>query len=308
MKGQAHERRGGWALPLLAMTIWMGAATVVRAQNTEASGPPITIGVSPPRFELDIGKGPVNESLRVFNFGTEPARIRVNVHDWTLDEANQVQLVPPSEQSLEQWLIINPVAFELPPGEVQTVRFSVRPKVQPIEGEHRAIVYLEQEPRVIGTGSDGEPMRVVGKLGVAIYGYAGEVSRRGQLHGLQVDAERSVPTARFDLSSLGNAHVRLRGHYAIWPAGTYPGATETIRQSEEQTELALPDGALEVGQLPQMPVLPDSRRTILVSGQQPLPPGNYVLDVNGEIAGEAIDVGIPFAVTAPEPSAVGASR
>lgn len=282
-------------------TAAMGIATraddgpAVPAPGPDAAGSPITIAVSPPKFELAIGEGPVNEALKVFNFGAEPAEIQVSVHHWSLDADNRVELLPPTEQSLDQWIVINPVRFEVPAGGSQTVRFSIRPKVRPQPGEHRAIVYLQQMPKV--DPASASSMQVVGRLGVAVYGYAGEVDRRGEIHRVRVQADGPVPLALFDVSSRGSAHVRMTGHYTVWPAGTYPGADATPPQELHGEEPVLPEGAMEVGFLPNLPILPDSRRTLPLWIRHALPPGNYVLDVEGELSGQPVSLGVPFAVS-----------
>ncbi len=278
-----------------AATATAAVAEEVPAPGPNAAGSPITIAVSPPKFELAIGESPVNEALKVFNFGDEPAEIEVSVHHWSLDADNRVELLPPTEQSLDQWIVINPVRFAVPPGGSQTVRFSIRPKVRPEPGEHRAIVYLQQMPKVDPAAA--RSMQVVGRLGVAVYGYAGEVERRGEIHRVRVEAEGPVPLALFDVSSRGSAHVRMRGHYTVWPAGLYPGADATGPVATNGAEPDVPEGAIEVGYLPNLPVLPDSRRTLPLRIRRSLPPGNYVLDVEGELSGLPVSLGIPFAVS-----------
>jgi len=247
----------------------------------------ISIGVSPPRLEVEISGDSTNESLRVLNMGTEPVAIDVTVHGWVLDAANKLQLVEPDEQSLDQWMIVNPLSFTLEPGDSQTVRLSIRPKVRPEPGEHRAIVYFRQTP----PPTEGSSMRVLGRVGVAVYGYVGEVERLGELNGVRIDTAGSLPRASFDISSSGSGYVRLVGQYAVWPADRYPGdaidADETSRGR-----------SLETGMLPNLPVLPGTRRQLALRLNTELPAGKYVLDVDGDLSGVAIRVGVPFVVGA----------
>jgi len=257
---------------------------------------PITIGASPSRFDLEIGDRPVNEALRVYNYGSEPARIRVSLHPWTLDDRTEVQLVPPSEQSLDQWMIVSPVAFEIPPGSSQTVRFSIRPRVEPAAGEHRAMIYLLQEPN--GDLPEGQMVRVLGRLGVAVYGYVGEIQRVGQVNDVDVATQGSETVALFDVSSTGTAHVRMRGRYTLWPADLYPGEEPGVAEDgNSEDELTLPEGALGVGWLSPRPVLPDSRRQLPLLIGQGLPAGHYILDVHGDLSGEPLALGIPFSIS-----------
>jgi len=255
----------------------------------------ITIGASPSRFELEIGNRPVNEALKIFNYGSETARIQVSVNSWTLDERNEVQLTAPTEQALDQWMIISPMAFEVPPGSFQTVRFSIRPRVEPHPGEHRAMIYLQQQPTegVV----EGKTINIIGRVGVAVYAYVGDVERVGRLHDVEVHPDGELQLASFDISSSGTAHVRMSGQYTIWPANLY--STEEQAESEEPAgnDLVLPEGALAVGWLPPNPVLPDARRRLPMRFGQDLPAGDYVFDVRGELGGEQMRMGVPFSIS-----------
>ena len=255
----------------------------------------ITIGASPSRFELEIGNRPVNEALKIFNYGSETARIQVSVNSWTLDERNEVQVTAPTEQALDQWMIISPMAFEVPPGSFQTVRFSIRPRVEPQPGEHRAMIYLQQQPTegVV----EGKTINIIGRVGIAVYAYVGEVERIGRLHDVEVHRDGELQLAYFDISSIGTAHVRLSGQYTIWPAELY--ATEDQAEGDELAgnELVLPEGALAVGWLPPNPVLPDARRRLAMRFGQDLPAGDYVFDVRGELGGEQLRMGVPFSIS-----------
>lgn len=271
----------------------LACSVLTSGAGAEPSEPPISIGVSPPRFEIEIGPVPVTKAARVFNFGSKPLEIQASVHGWDLDEANQVRLVEPTEQSLDQWIVINPLRFTVKPGESQTVRFSVRPKVQPAPGEHRAIIYFEQPPSKEGS------IAVIGRIGVAVYGYVGPVERVGELNGVTVDASAAAPHAGLDISSSGTAHVRLGGQWAIWPAASYPGAATTQSFPElGEREIVLPERIIDVGFLPGLPVLPGSRRTLPLHLPRGLPPGEYVLDINGNLSGRPLDLAVPFTVAA----------
>jgi hypothetical protein len=261
---------------------------------------PITIGVSPPRVEMEIGARPTTEAIRVFNFGSEPMGVSVSVVNWELDGDNRLAVLEPTEHSLDRWMVINPLRFTVEPGGFQTVRFSVRPKVEPPTGEYRAMVYFQQDPGF--TQAAERPVRVVGRIGVAIYGYVGEIERTGNLNRVSVDAEGALPEARFDISNTGNAHVRMLGQYSIWSADAYPGADKTneIEHLGLEQGLELPLGMIDAGVLPGLPVLPDARRQLLMRVGSALAPGKYVLDINGDLSGEPLDLGVPFTVGSTE--------
>lgn len=286
-------------LACLAHGAFLVLSTVMCAAVSaqEIPSPPPQVAISPPRFELEVGAKPTPASFRVINLGENPLEIRVSVTTWELDEQNQVVDVEPTEQSLDRWMIVNPLRFVVEGGESQNVRFSIRPRVAPEPGEHRAMIYLDQ---VLPENGNTDGVRMRFRYGVAVYGYVGEVLRSGTLHGIEVAASPNHLHAKLDISSLGTAHVRLKGQYAIWKAEDYPGASQTSALSLAADQ-PLPTGVLFSGDLPSLPVLPGSRRTLVLHRAAVLPPGSYVLDLNGDLSGTSVDQGIPFTVPEPKP-------
>ncbi len=275
--------------------LFLAAAGLAVQGAAQESAPP-QVGISPTRFELEIGARPTVESFRVINFGDDPLEVQVSVAHWRMDERNQVEVVAPTEQSLDQWMVINPLRFTIPPGQTQAVRFSIRPRVEPEDGEHRAMIYLNQ---VLTEDGDASGIRFRLQYGVTVYGYAGGTRRAGTLHAVTA-AEGTDPVRfDFDLSSTGNAHVRMSGQYAIWPAAAYPGAERTEEVAGKDAKP--PPAVLHAGDLPALPVLAGTRRTLTLQPKLKLKPGSYVLDVNGKLHEEILDLAVPFTVTRREP-------
>lgn len=252
------------------------------------------LGVSPSRFELQLTESPSTESVRVFNFSEKEVELVVEVLNWDLDEANTVRELPPEEQSLDQWIVVNPVHFTVPAKESRTVRFSIRPKVRPETGEHRALIYFRQLPP---PPDDNPSFNVLYRVGLAVYAQAGELDRRAILHEVAV----TDGLVQFDVDCPGNAHVRFDGQYAVWPADGFPGSdATTLIANVGKAEASVPESVLEAGELPGTPVLPGTRRTLSLELQQALPPGAYVLDLNGTLGAEPLDRAVSFTVR-PQP-------
>jgi len=279
-------RLRGLIVVLLAVACfpaWAASRTTVE--------PPAQVAVSPSRFELEIGSKPTTESLTLFNYSDDPMKIQVSVANWDLDDANQIRILEPNEQSLDQWLVINPLQFTVPGKKSQTVRFSIRPRIQPEPGEHRAMIYFDQQldPEAAST-----KVRIKFRLGVAIYGYAGGSHREGNLNSVRVISGADPVLAKFDIASTGSSHVRMIGRYAIWPADDYPGFENTPNTMDSnEPDQPIPE-VVASGALPSRPVLPGTRREVMLQTTASLPPGAYVLDVNGRMSEQPIDLGIPF--------------
>lgn len=240
------------------------------------------IGVSPPRLELTLADGRASGALRLFNFGAEPVEVQTTAHSWDLDESNEVRIVAPTEQSLDGWLIVNPLRFTIEPGRAQTVRLAVRARVEPTPGEHRAILYFEQ----LNAQRPGNQatFTVSFRLGVAVYAYAEPVVRQAR-----VEEVRAGPSAmELDISSSGNAHVRADGAYAVWRAEAWPGADLAVMPGTGE-DAVVPDGVVAAGSLPRTPVLPGTTRTLVEPIEPPLPAGEYVAWISGAVEGEPVD-------------------
>ena len=292
MRINRNSRPGG-DLALQFWVVGLQAPGLATAQTPPE--PPAQVAVSPPRFELELGSKPVNESLKVLNLGEDPVTVEVSVYPWVLDENNQVQIVEPDEQSLDQWMVINPLRFTISGGGSQVVRFSIRPRIEPEPGEHRAIIYLKQIlPEVT---EERAPLRVSFRLGVGVYAWVGDVTREATIHSVELVPASNPPAFGFDISSSGTAHVRLEGQYAVWRAENFPGSEATSPIEGINTASAeAPEAVQEFGTLPTIPVLPGTRRSLSLQLLEDLPPGDYVLDLNGAVAGVAIDQAIRFEV------------
>ena len=282
MKRTAH-----CSLPELIATL-AAVALAGRAAAQTAS-----IGISPLRIEVALGSRPVAEAIQIMNLGTAPIELSVSVSNWILDEANQVQAIAPTEQSLDQWIVISPLRLSLPPGRLQTVRFTVRPKVKPEPGEHRAMIFFDEvpgaEPPVQGT-------RVVGRVGVAVYAHVGEVTRRAVLNCLEVVTAKRAAAAVFDITSEGNANARMSGRYVVWPADRFPGLPATAPPPPVGGNSMVPEGAIEAAELPPTPVLPGFRRRIVMRFAREFEPGDYVLEVEGQLGEQPLRLAYPFVV------------
>jgi P pilus assembly chaperone PapD len=260
---------------------------------SSAEPPPPMVAVTPSMFDLEIGAAPTAESFRVINMGKKPMRVRLSLANWELDEDNQVKIIPPTEQSLDQWIVVNPLTFTIPPGQYQTVRFSIRPRVKPLAGEHRGMIYVEQIP----PDETATDVRMIFRVGVGVYAHVGEKKRIGKLNSVKVDSSGNRIKALFDVSSEGSAHVRIRGQYAIWRAQEFPGAENTGEiQNIGKPDAVLPKGMIDAGTIPSLPILPGTRRTINVSAGKKLSPGEYIFDVKAKLEGTVIDTAFPFTI------------
>lgn len=221
----------------------------------------LEIAVSPARFELNIDNKRKTQTLEIVNSSDRPVEIGIDLANFDLDENNQLRVLPPTEQSLDQWIAINPTHVKIPANGRRTMRFAIRPQVEPQIGEHRAVIFLNEDKT--NTTPDGIQFKF--RLGVVVYAQVGKADRSSVLHAVASDARGLT----LDIQNTGNAHARFRGLYAIWDAASYPGdaAAESLLRNIQQTRKLSEDvvapGSLDAGVIAETPVLPGARRTIV---------------------------------------------
>jgi len=255
--------------------------------NLYADTPPGHIAISPPFFELSLGNKPINESIRMVNLKKEPVKVKVEVYNWTMDEKNEVKVIPGTSQSLDQWMLINPLSFTVEPGGTQIIRFSIRPRTKPEPGEHHAMIFLtEQLPDSLETKKSA--IKVLFRYGMAVYADTDPVKKSSTLASLTCDKGASMLKA--EISNTGNIRTRLKGNYTIWKAGTFPGfKTMTDYINKPKTEKK-PEGLLDSGALNSAPVLPGQRRTVITPiGTRDNKAGNFVVAVKGMLDDKPVE-------------------
>lgn len=256
-------------------------AAPVRSQVVADPGPaatnaPSQIGISPQLFEISLDQPLATHAYRLHNLGSHDTRVRVRVINWTLDEAGELVVLPPTETSLDRWLVVNPLEVDLPAGSTRAVRFSVRPAQALPPGEYRAALVFEEDPPAPANTGGERTMSVTARFRItsAIYASSGEVSRSGRIDDVQLQADRLLLVATGE----GSGHVR-------------PTIAYTIRREDGGEPLAQ-------GEISRAPVLPDSRRTItteLPAGVR-LAPGRYLLELDGSLGDAAVSLRRTLAV------------
>jgi len=268
----------------------LAAVVLTTAANTVQA---FQMAVAPMRFEFELGPRPVTRALKLINQSDEDMEIAIRVANFDMDENNNLREIAPSANSLDQSIIIRPLKFSVKAGETRTIRFAVRPFKRPKAGEHRAVIFLERADK---PKQNKGKINVGFRFGVVIYAHAGTPVRRAQLHGVAADPGG----IRFDIQSSGSAHVRMTGTYGVWPAATFPGntiAAAMIAPSEfNRNKAHMPRGASAADLLPNLPVLPGSRRSLIAHFKKKLPPGNYRALVRGNLEGISLDRVLSFSV------------
>jgi len=261
----------------------------VLSRGEPGKAPPPSIGVSPSRIEVAVENGTATGTATVLNMSDRVIHVNTEVVNFDLDEGNNFRELPPDPGSLPMALIVNPVAFTIPPNGSQTVRFAVRPERLSGPGEHRAMLFFSE---IVGTSNQALKLRF--RLGVPIYASFGPVQSVAQLHGATLDD--GMKQLSLDISATGNAQVRPDGYYLFWPLEDYPAETKAI---SEVSELAAhpnrePPSHTIGGRLSTKPVFPGTRRSVFASIAPPPDRGDYMLVYTVEAGGQRIQRAVRY--------------
>jgi len=238
------------------------------------------VALSPQTYEINLDQGHRTHSYRLHNLGNLPVRARVDVINWTLDENNSLAAQAPTEHSLDQWTVITPLLLDIPPGESRVVRFSIRPAIKLPAGEYRiGVVFTEETspfaPENKTDDSASVLMTTRFQIQSAVYVTTGDIIRQGRIEDISLQSE----SLNIRLASLGNAHVRLKGNYEIWP---FAGEAEADLQFVPAT------APMRQGRLTTTPILQGTTRTLRIPLESPLTTGRYQVRVSGELGADTL--------------------
>jgi hypothetical protein len=258
------------------------------------------VGFSPQYYDLTQAEAQGTHAYRIFNLTKDPKQVRVSVVSWDFDEGGEIRILPSTDTTLDQWVVVNPVEFTIPPGESQAVRFSIRPAVQLAAGEHRAMLIFDEvlQPQAPGEASGAgaqTALRARFQFRTAIYCQVGAVSRIADVVSARADAETLTVQTR----ATGTANTRFDGQFMVWKAAEFPGLGKAVLLGNlTDAKPELPPGMVAAGRLPGQPVLPGGTRKYEVNLGTKLSKGHYVAVLLGRLGDDALSRQIPFDVAA----------
>ena len=285
---------------LALLGLLSGVSIHASAQESQAISPSLSarMAISPPRIELQLSEsGQANGEFAIINVSDRPLAVELSIFNWTLDESNSTKIIPPTPQSLDQWLIVNPLKVDIPANSNQTIRYGIRPKVKPELGEHRAIIYIKELPDQTQPESQGVQFRLT--YGLPIYANVGKVTRQANIQDSQLlfqDSDKIIFT--LDISNPGLYYVRPSGLIGVWQQERYPGdeaADDYLFEALSSAQADFPNKPAIEKYILNKPVLPKHQRqqnTILLINE--LSAGSYTARVVANVADHKVRKSINF--------------
>jgi len=213
------------------------------------------VGITPRILELDNSDISKSHSFKLLNLSKEELHISVAVENWQMTNANQPIIIAPTETSLDQWIIVNPLTFTIPADSSQTVRIAFFPPSTLLAGEYRTMIYFNQ---VIQAKEKKGLIRSKFKLGAAVYLQIEDKQPQGEI----LSIWHKDKNIMLDINNQGNTHIRYAGNWSLWQTSHYPSADSIAKLNLHKDSVTKIDGLLEVGKLPGNSILPGNKRTI----------------------------------------------
>jgi len=241
---------GGLVLALLGWLYLAGSSPVGA----------VSLTVSPVRVEHNVpAGGSITDAISILNDDTSPAHIRVRIEDWSLTPDGAIVFAKPGSlpHSAAPWIRVSPREFSLGPGQSQQVRYSLTvPKDAAPGGYRAAIIFSTFAPPAPG---EGRRVALEGRIATILYQTVGRPLPSGEIIGLSFrQGPEGRPEFTVSFQNTGKVHIRTRGEILI-----------RDKAGKERAKLALPD----------LPILPQSRRDFQVEGEERLPPGEYTAEL-----------------------------
>ena len=209
----------------------------------------VGLGLSPMRLEFSLTPGAIHSGpLSLSNESGAPMRVRAEILDFYIDEQQTPQFAPsyPAEleNSCRNWLTVNPMETEVPPGKSMVVRYTLRVPVDaPAHSFHCALGFTTLP--AVGQMS-GMGLRTAVRMVAAFYAVVGQPAIEGEVTKMTIEQVKTKEGSQWQ------AVVVLRnwGYRYFRPTGDF-------------TLLDEKGSVLETDPFPPLPVLPKREQRFL---------------------------------------------
>jgi P pilus assembly chaperone PapD len=246
------------------------AAGVLASANPARAD--MSLDVSPVRVQIRVQPGQeYTNAIRVLNSGEEDVRLRAYVEDWYLDEAGTPIFRPAGtlDRTASLWVDAAPSDFLLKPGQTKFVRYTIKVPAEIREAGYHGSLLLETLP-LDRSERKAMQMFVQGRIASMMYVTVGNPRRSAEIRSLTAAQRGGKPLLRMLVENTGDDFVRLAGDMKVLRGGEEIGG-----------RVSLPD----------VPVLPRSRRYVELELQPEQLFTNAMAHVRIELEGVGVLVG-----------------
>ena len=233
------------------------------------------VGVSPPRADITAQPGThVTQAVEVDNPSASSGLVvEASLSDALLSPDGEFLWLPPGSHanSLAPWLEVNPLQFELDPGERRAVTYTLSVPADAPEGTYWTVIFFEtNEPNL----PESEPQAAVGvisrvRVGHTIYLTIGQPTHVGSIVGIRYIESGPNGAISVSFQNSGTGMMRVAGRLELRDAAgalvqastitnnvSFPGTTHALRFDV--------DSPIESGQYMALVVLDDGAGKVIL--------------------------------------------
>lgn len=212
------------------------------------------VGISPRLLVLDENNINESQSFRLYNFTSKAIEVEVEISNWSMNLDNQIELLPSTSYSLDQWTVVNPLKFKVKAQSSQTIRLAFRPPAEIVAGEYRTMLYFNQ----ILTDNDPakKQLRSKFRIGAAVYLHVGKQNPEAEI----LSASLTQDQLSIEIKNSGNIHTRFNGKWYLLSSDPEP---HILALNDEQ-KLSEISSLVAHDNLPTTPILPGHLRKLKI--------------------------------------------
>jgi len=169
------------------------------------------VGLSPPRFEVQVESGQVSRQvLTIINGSEQPADLSVKTADWAYDGRGGVDFQEPLQPgSCRPWVAIERHQIHVAGGGQYKFRFEITPPPGTAAGECRFALMIEGAEGHVQAGSVDLPLGA--RMAAVVYAEIGSAKPALHILGTHMGTVEGRATPMVDIRNDGSAHGRLSG-------------------------------------------------------------------------------------------------
>tara|TARA_R110002167_G_scaffold15034_3_gene60502 strand:+ start:4554 stop:5357 length:804 start_codon:yes stop_codon:yes gene_type:complete len=237
---------------------WLLLAMLLFTCQVQAS-----LSVKPAFLHMDLTKRNPSGVFTIANLSDEEQVYRARAMHFIVTESGTLMPADENEFSLAHWIKFNPKEFTLPPKSSRKVRFSVVNRTLSEPREYWGAIEFTPLKYTIMNSEDayGHKMqvKVLSRILVPIYGLNDGINFSGSALNLRGINSNDMLQLSALIDNDGDGVLRLQG---LW---------QVFRQGESEP--------LQHVDVKSFIVLPKLKRQMRAQLEQPLPPGNYELEL-----------------------------
>ena len=171
---------------------------------------------------------------------SQPVRIVASLNDWIIQRNGELEFKKANTlpNSASSWLIYSPAETTVIPGKIHSIRVTISVPKDATPGDHLTALIVEQRPDSLKLNQNRRQLVVRYRMAAVFYIKVPQLTRRGSLENLQVEARADSIIVIPTLKNQGNSVVR-----PLTSVKVTDGSGRVVAEMAEQESLPVLRGA-----------------------------------------------------------------